>query len=290
MILLPGLYTGSTEWTQGGLPDAPITLKSQQPGAAVLDGGWAVAHCLELRNAPHVVVDGIEIRWYRHSGISVRQSTEVEVRNCILWNGPWSVRLDGTAINVQKSPRFHATKNQIFRTRYGIFLLDSPHSSLTHNTGTLCWTPVIIYRSTSGTVCRSNCLAYNYMENLRIVGGSLASLNCDYNNLGTKFKNLTPHQLRTQPDLERIVAQRQELDPLEKRLQVSSKWLTRFEHLRNGITYFYSFRDWQERSGHDRHSIFADPQFHNVEEFDFTVPRSSPNVGAGEDGSTIGAL
>ena len=163
ITLLPGLYTGSADWTHGGLSDAPITLRSQVPGGAILDGHWAVDQCLKLNNAPHVVLDGIEIRWYRRRGIMVNQSKQVEVRNCIIWNRPWSHSLDGFAIKVEKSPRFRATQNQIFRTMYGIFLFDSPHSRLTYNTATLCWTPVIIKRSTNGTICRNNCLAYNYM-------------------------------------------------------------------------------------------------------------------------------
>jgi len=51
-----------------------------------------------------------------------------------------------------------------------------------------------------------------------------------------------------------------------------------------------TFEDWQEFAGKDKHSIFADPRHHDLVEFDFRLNPDSPNIGAGENGTTIGAM
>jgi len=51
-----------------------------------------------------------------------------------------------------------------------------------------------------------------------------------------------------------------------------------------------TFEDWKAFSGLDKHSIFADPKHTDRMEFDFTLLPDSPNIGAGENGATIGAM
>ena len=51
-----------------------------------------------------------------------------------------------------------------------------------------------------------------------------------------------------------------------------------------------TFEDWQAFSGCDKHSIWADPRQRDVVAFDFRLLPDSPNIGAGEKGTTIGAL
>jgi hypothetical protein len=64
IILLPGLYPGESTLTHGGLEDAPITIEAQQPGTAILDGRSEANVCLHLEKAPHVVIKGLEVRWF----------------------------------------------------------------------------------------------------------------------------------------------------------------------------------------------------------------------------------
>jgi|GEM_PF-868627 len=59
-----------------------------------------------------------------------------------------------------------------------------------------------------------------------------------------------------------------------------------------GASYIISstFEDWQAFSGQDKHSIWADPRHRDTLEFDFRLLPDSPNIGAGENGTTIGAM
>jgi hypothetical protein len=43
-------------------------------------------------------------------------------------------------------------------------------------------------------------------------------------------------------------------------------------------------------SGKDQHTIFKDPKYADTAAYDFHVRPGSPDIGAGENGSTIGAL
>lgn len=51
-----------------------------------------------------------------------------------------------------------------------------------------------------------------------------------------------------------------------------------------------TFEDWQAFSGLDKHSIWADPRPSDPLNFDFRLLPDSPNIGAGEEGTTIGAM
>lgn len=52
----------------------------------------------------------------------------------------------------------------------------------------------------------------------------------------------------------------------------------------------HTFEDWQRFSGKDRHSLFQDPKYHDLLSFDFRLSPDSPNIGAGENGTNIGAM
>ena len=51
----------------------------------------------------------------------------------------------------------------------------------------------------------------------------------------------------------------------------------------------HTLAQWQENSGHDQHSIQADPMFVDVDQGDFRLRPGSPAIGGGRDGVTIGA-
>ena len=52
----------------------------------------------------------------------------------------------------------------------------------------------------------------------------------------------------------------------------------------------HSLKGWQEYSGKDAHSIVKHPLYADPVNRDFRLQPDSPNIGAGEDGATIGAL
>ena len=52
----------------------------------------------------------------------------------------------------------------------------------------------------------------------------------------------------------------------------------------------HTLEDWQKFSGKDAHSIFADPKWIDPMTGRWDLAKDSPNIGAGENGATIGAL
>lgn len=290
IVLLPGFYPGRAAMTHGGLPQAPLTIRAQQPGTVVLDGRWTVASCLQLRSAPNVVVDGLEIRWYRKSGIDVKDSTNVQVKNCKIWNRHWAGFPDGIGIMVQGSPGFRAEGNLVFRSRGAFSLVSSAGFTLDHNTCVRCVSHVLINNSAAGSVCRNNCLVYSHLQAIRVIDDELKEFNCDYNNLGARLREPPAYETKGHPGLQEVLASRINLVPEDPLLDVASKWVVRITQQKQTTKLYYSFRNWQEETGLDRHSIFADPQFVDVANHDFTVRETSPNIRAGEKGATIGAF
>ena len=54
--------------------------------------------------------------------------------------------------------------------------------------------------------------------------------------------------------------------------------------------YITSISEWRNFSGVDRHSIFLYPKYVNPKGYDYRPAPDSPSLGAGENGTTIGAL
>ena len=141
--LLPGLYPGQTTLTRGGLPEAPLVIQSETPGAAILDAHHEFPACLQLVKAPHVVIEGLELRWFGRpdryysndkAGISIVDSPNVSVRHCKIWNGFWTGWTVGSGIYANRSPGLVADHNVMWQMEQGIYLYFSPRARITHNT------------------------------------------------------------------------------------------------------------------------------------------------------------
>jgi hypothetical protein len=191
-----------------------------------------------------------------------------------VWNKDSPGWVNGAGLVARGSPGFIAARNVIHTVETGMFLLDSPRSRFTHNT--VLWNmygAAYFLRSAAGSVCRNNCFAFSGNQMMRIgtaADDELSRFDCDYNNLGTRLRDPSPpHSL--QPE-----------DPL---LRVNSKTMVEM----NGV-YFSSLEEWRKAGGKDRHSIFADPKFISPAAREFRLRPDSPNRGAGENGTTIGAL
>lgn len=86
----------------------------------------------------------------------------------------------------------------------------------------------------------------------------------------------------------RLVLRRHEQHPA---YNVQNKWLVQVKvDEERTDTFVYSMRDWQVSSGHDTHSLFADARYVDVMQRNFHLLPDSPNIEAGEDGTSIGAL
>jgi hypothetical protein len=284
IALLPGLYAGETVLTHGGLENAPITIEAETPGTAILDGRHHVSTCLRLDAAPHVVIRALELRWFGQpgtfystdkAGISIHDSAHVSVLGCKIWNNFWMGWPIGSGIAAWSSPGLVADHNVIYQMEQGVRLYQSPGARITYNTILKnMYGAVKFLHSAEQSVCRNNSFCYSGNDQYLVVyqdEKELESFDSDYNNLGTRLRSPDPG--------EEIVPE----DPFFR--SHGSKAVISLNGRRyNGL------KAWQKATGKDRRSIFADPKYADPENWDFRLRPGSPNLGAGEDGTTIGAL
>jgi hypothetical protein len=284
ILLLPGLYPGETVFTHGGLEEAPITLAAETPGTVILDSRHQAKTCLRLENAPHVVIQGLEVRWFGQgdtfystdkAGIAIHDSAHVSVRNCEIWNDFWMGWPIGSGIAAWNSPGLVADHNVIYQIEQGLWLYRSPGARLTSNTILMnMYGAVQFLYSAAGSVSRNNSFCFSGNDQYVVLyqdSQELETFDSDYNNLGTQLRDPEPG--------EALVPQ----DPFFQ--HHGSKAVISL----NGERY-NSLKAWREATGKDLHSIFADPKYVDPEHWDFRLQPGSPNVGAGEGSTTMGAL
>ncbi|MBM4047913.1 MAG: hypothetical protein FJ279_22665, partial [Planctomycetes bacterium] len=196
VVLLPGLYPGETTLTHGGIERAPITVEAEQQGTAILDGRHESKACLRLQNAPHVVVKGLEVRWYQSSGIYIADSPNVSVQSCKIWNDFWMGWPIGSGVFAHRSPGLVADHNVIFQMEQGITLLQSPRSRVTHNTILMnMYGAVKFIYSAEGSVSLNNSFCYSGNDQYLVLcqdEKEFKTFRSDYNNLGTKLRSPDP--------------------------------------------------------------------------------------------------
>jgi hypothetical protein len=285
ILLQPGLYDQPTRLTHGGLPGAPIIIRAEKKWQAVLDGNRQAYAMLHLREAPYVEIHDLEIRWYGYVGISVDHSPNVAVHGCKIWNDFWYGWPTGRAISVVFSPNFSGEGNVLFRQESGFWLYQSPGARIVQNT---CLSNLYgaahFYYSVRGSVCKNNDFAFqgNDVLVIEVEKGRKADLNefkCDYNNLGTMLREQPPGTIFDS------------VTPREAVLHGYSKAIVGYtEYGGEGLTRLQSLAKWRAFSGQDQHSIVADPLHRSVVRQQFELDPHSPNLGAGENGATLGAF
>ena len=181
----------------------------------------------------------------------------------------------GSGIAAWDSPGLIADRNVIFQIEQGIRLDQSPRARITHNTILKnIYGAVKFLYSAEESVCRNNSFCYSGNDQYLVVYRNekeFETFDSDYKNVGTKLGSPEPG--------DEIIP-----DAAFFRNHGSKAVISL-----NGRRY-KSLRAWQEATGKDRHSIFADPKYTDPENRDFRLRPGSPNLGAGEDGMTIGAL
>jgi hypothetical protein len=308
VVIASGLYTRPASVHRGGLEGAPLMIRSAEPGGAILDGGRSAGDLLLLDHAPHVIIYGLELRWFGDAGIAVEDSPDVVIAQTRIWNDHWFGWVDGRGVFAQRSPGIVLADNVIFRTATALWLLDSPRAQILHNTLTANREAGFrLFGSVRGSEVSNNSLAFNEIEAFELTPDTpedLASFRSDWNNLGMSFRDPQAKELGAIRD------DQPELEPRGLPLNlIHSKFLVRIQKMTvaelPGVAdaggswkirdaapddlRFYSLTDWRGAGHQDQHSIFADPLYVDPLRGDFRLSPDSPNVGAGQNGATIGA-
>ena len=163
-------------------------------------------------------------------------------------------------------------------------------------------------RSVSDTEIHHNDLTFNEITAIEMTPESpaaFARLRSDWNNFGTQFREPLPSER------EAISDDHRSLSPKERPLsRTRSKFLVRVHDVaadrlpgnaEPGGSWrmhryapddlrFHSLVDWQRASLKDRHSVFVDPSYRDPLARDYRPSSTSPVVGSGQGGSTIGAF
>lgn len=286
IVVHPGLYADPVRVTRGGTKDRPIVIRAAQKWKAVLDSNRNAAVMIGIYQAPHVEIQGFEIRWYGRSGIDIEQSPHATVAGCKIWNAHWhGAWPTGYAVRVVRSPGFTGRDNVLFRQEHGFWFYNSPNVTLTQNTcvANLYSAAAFLY-SCENSVCRNNSFTFQGNDVIVIEENlgekrKLATFDCDYNNYGTVLRAQPPD---TEFD---SIAPRD----TESFLIGGSKAIVNYTEYRGEMKRFVSMAGWREFSGLDRQTIFADPLYRDSAARDFRLDAESPNRGAGADGVTIGA-
>ncbi len=282
VVLLPGIYFGPHVLNHGGTRTAPIVIEASPAGEAVLDGKKLYDEAnLTLDNAPNVILKGLEIRWFKETGLFVRNSPDVQVLECLFWNNDWSTgRRIGAAVSVQDSRGLTLDRCVLYALDRGITLVRSPAFRITRNTMTMClhrglW----LIDSVAGSVLRNNSVTFTGNENISVRASpeELAAFDSDYNNFAAHVRQISERRPPPEEDLKP--------EPGDFFFGKEAKGVAELNSER-----LFSLREWQEKTGKDTHSIFKHPRYADPRQRDFRLRPDSPNLGAGENGTTIGAL
>jgi len=287
VMVHPGIYPDPIRFRQGGMEGRPITIRSVEKWGAILDSHRQAAKMIDISEAPYVAIHDFEIRWYKSIGINVYKSPNVTIAGCKIWNAHWGGSWPtGSAVRAHYSPGLVAHHNLLFRQEHGFWLYNCPSSKLTHNTcvGNLYSAAAFLY-SAVGSTCRNNSFAFQGNDVILIhvrkgEEGNLKKFDCDYNNYATS--------LRAQAEGVEI----QTIKPREEEgfLNFGSKAIGNLTVWKGKMHRVHTMDAWRKLTGLDQHSIFANPLYVNAKGRDFRLSPDSPNIGAGANGSTIGAM
>ena len=265
VLAAPGVYRHALAPVSSGLSDRRITFRRHGRGKVVLDGGGAVAPLLRLESKNYVTVDGFTMvnlpKTGRTGAIVLSGCRGVEVLNCRA-DVPGSKA--GNAITASRCKGLRIQGNVFRGGRFQLRFRDCSNLVLERNTvangvifGVFLQSPMKTVRFVNNVFYRP-CGPGKPNSVYLFRGDQIKDVVSDYNLFFSPFKRHKVAQVWTASNVPRIVGA--------------------------------DLKEWQGKSGHDKHSIQADPMFVDVEKGDFRLKPGSPAVGAGENGANIGAL
>ena len=293
ILLRPGVYAEAAWLTHGGVAEAArITIEAEQPGTVTLDGAHREKSLIQLDDAPYVSVRNLRRLYFTSAAVYAYRSPHLKVDRCVVHPGlGWSM---GRDIFCFYSPYATVTRSLIVGGEIGVYFIESPYATVKGNTCSQFMYAATSYLfSGKGSAQTNNSLAFggNVVYSIACrTPEELAGFRSDYNNVGSRVAEYWTEigQKDSDPALwQRIVAEDFKAD-YPYQLRTWSKGII------GADKQYETLKDWQEASGQDKHSIMADPKYVNplppIDRWDWRLKPGSPNIGAGENGATIGAL
>lgn len=291
--LAKGVYTGATIINHGGTAKAPLSIIGEGYQRTILDGGKEVSAVLKIEDAHYLVIKGMQFRWFGNNGVMVQRSSHGSFLENWVLNGFTASGggVSAQGLQLKDSPHWYIERSLFTRVQNGIYAISSPGLKIRNNTtyGNL-YSGITLVFSSKETEILHNTLNFTGNQALRIREDSpdnLATLICDYNNYGGILRDAEKINANTGSNIPTIRPEN-DFTPSERYGRVSEYKYIISTTLSDKKTDYFRMQDWQQASGKDTHSIFADPEFASPLKNDFSLLAHSPN--RLKDGSYIGAV
>ena len=266
VTVLAGTYVEPLAVVCGGVSEAaPITYRAEGP--VVIERAARGPYGVLIQGLKFVTVEGFEVRGFTNTGVCVLDSANIAIRRNHVHSGyvrrltlqrPSIGRL---GIYVKSSRRVDVEYNRSFWNCRNLVLYFTRDCRVDHNTtaDSGVYANIGLWGNNPGAVVTNN-IAVGPCNDQIVFHQGKYKWRCDYN---------CYVKLRT-----------------NKRMGM---WYRRTPkgNVRRSAK---DLAEWQKAVGFDLHGVFADPQFVNRKKGDFRLKPGSPCIGAGENGTNIGAM
>ena len=265
VLVAPGVYRQPIVPLNSGLLDRRITFKRQGEGEAVIDAGASVAPLIYLTARNYVTVDGFTLvnlpNHGRAGAMSLAKCAGIEILNC---------RTDrigakaGNAITGDRCRDLRVEGNVFIGGRSQLRFWSCTNVVVQNNTvvdGVLF--SLMLSKSMKGVRLLNNiwyrpCLPGKRNSAYVFRGSEITDVVSDYNLFYSPHEHHRVGQLWEASDVVKLVGA--------------------------------NLKEWQQKTGHDQHSVQADPLFVDIDKGDFRLRLGSPAIRAGMGSRHIGAL
>lgn len=290
IVLADGLYADRVVIRHGGVAGAPLIIEAEHEHQALIDTDQdpAIHSVFQLESARHVILRGLEFRWFFSYAIYAHQTANIDIERCKFWNMHFvKGRRSGVGVFATRGSDLRIDHCLFFNMNAAFDILRTQRFTVTHNTAIRLTHRVALFANSGPGVVRNNSFTFtgNYHYHLSLSREQLEQFDSDYNNLAQYV-----HMSYAEKDHPTAQELAEMLDPSGEDVSVyptGNKGIASISGRPSETVPFFS--RWQRKYSKDAHSVFAHPRYVDPRNHDFRVPADSPNVGAGEGGRTIGA-
>lgn len=292
IYLRKGLYSEEVYLSMKGTEKSPLTIQAYKNERVIFDGFKRIMGLLHIHNSTHILIEGLEFRWFDDSeksecfyGASIINSKHIKFRSCRFWNNPWKKgRRLGSGVLFYNSPFGELSRCLFYAMNESFVFVLSPNFNMQHNTaaGLFHRGSRMVY-SSKNSIFKNNSFTFTGSDHFQAIEKEedWKSFVCDYNNLAALvIKSLRKNDQITRKDL----PYRPWVSTAKSINHIYLGWPPR-----NKIRAF-TLEEWQKQTGKDQNSIFKVPHYVNPMLGNFYLKAHSPNLNSGEMKATIGAF